>query len=76
MKINIFGVEKTVEPEKEVWLKLNQYGADVMLIACDKTGERYRQGNILTITTSGVRLETEFNQELGIETKDNRIRVY
>lgn len=76
MKIRIFDEKHTVEEEQEVWLKLEQYGTDVMLIACDKTGERFRQGNILTITTSGVRLEIAFNSELGIETKNNRIRVY
>ena len=78
MKIRIFDEKKPVVEEKEVWLKLEQYGTDARLIACNSAGKRLIQGNILTIATTGILRTAAFNPDLGFEMEpdsDSKIKI-
>ena len=54
----------TTPPDDTVYLKLEQRGNSVWVVACDATGKKIDSGNLIEISPDGVRLAVYVNPSL------------
>lgn len=67
MKFKVFDPEKKKKKEEIVYLKLVEQNSDVMLIVCNKYGERFSSNNLLVFEDDGtVRKCSYVNESLGL----------
>lgn len=61
----------TTSPDDTVYLKLEQRGNYVWVVACDATGKKISSGNLIEISPDGVRLANYVNSALPFPRDEN-----
>ena len=68
---------KMVEQTDQFFVKVEEYGEGLRIIACDKDGEKLRGGNFFRITQEGIRLIGFIEPSIGFELDEKgQLNVY